>query len=248
MNKLLQHLSIFICCLISLSGYAQKNVTTFGLQFKPIISSEIINTGPQFTQVGDIGFKVSPDGGYSFGMVIRKGITNQLSFETGINYTKRNHRLLITEDSTGFSGESDFSYVIYEIPLLALVYVQLGQQTFLNTAFGASINFLPSDWDSFDSYFQHYSRRQSWVVPSLLANVGFEYRTYEKGFIYLGFSYHRPFSRLTNAGFLYQSVNENNVFVERERAFFDISGNYLTLDLRYFFHEDPDRKKRKRRK
>ena len=220
---------------------AQKGVTTIGLQFKPILSSEIINTGPQTNEVNDIAFTIDPSGGYGFGMVVRKGFTDQLSIESGINFTRRNYDLSIERADIAFTGNSDFSYVIYEIPVLGLVYVQLGEQTFLNTAFGASPNFLPSDWDSFDYYFEHFSRRESWIVPSLLANFGFEYRTREKGYFYLGFSYHRPFSRITKTGVLYK---ENQV--ELARTFFDVSGNYLTLDLRYFFHEDPELKRKKR--
>ena len=174
MNLIRYSLFVLSVCL-SFGLFAQKQITTFGLQFKPILSSELINTGPQSEKVGDIGFEISPRGGYSFGMVVRKGFNEQFSLETGINYTRRNFGLNITEDSTGFSGSSDFRYIIYEIPILGLIYIQLGQNTYMNTAFGASLNFLPSDWESFDDYFIHYSQRESWVIPSLLANVGFEY-------------------------------------------------------------------------
>jgi len=230
----------FLIFLASVSqGFSQKRVTTFGLQFKPIVSSEVINTGGQDNQVGEIGFSIEPNQGYSFGMVIRKGFTKQLSLETGINYTRRNYKLTIDQDTTGFSGVSDFKYIIYEIPILGLVYVQLGENSYLNGALGASINFLPSDWDSFDTYFRHLSQRKSWIVPALLANIGYEYRTYDKGYFYIGFSYHRPFTELTTAGVEFR---ENDI--GQERTFFDISGNYLTIDLRYFFHEPPDYKRR----
>ena len=242
MNKIVYAFLLTITSFTTCISYAQKDVTTFGLQFKPILSSEIINTGPQFEQKGDIGFEIAPANGYSFGMVVRKGFTKQISLETGINFTRRNYDLTITEDSTNFTGESDFSYVIYEIPILGLVYVQLGRQSYLNTAFGLSMNFLPSDWDTFDTYFEHYSVRKSWVVPSLLANIGFEYRTVDKGYWYLGFSYHRPFSNITTAGARYIEGT-----FEKERAEFDILGNYLTLDLRYFFHEDPERTNKRSR-
>lgn len=220
---------------------AQSNITTVGIQIKPIISAQFLNTGPQVERAGDIEFTITPTNGYSFGMVIRKGFNDQFSLETGINYTRRNYDLKITEDSTSFVGNSDFSYVIYEIPLLGLIYVQLGEKTFLNTAFGLNLNFLPSDWESFDTYFVHYSDRTYWVMPALQVNVGFEYRTYESGFLYAGFSLHRPFNTITTAGVLYKDDQ-----VVKETVFFDIRGNYLTLDLRYFFHEDPERKRKRR--
>lgn len=241
MRKILGTLLISSFFLIHSVVFSQKQITTFGLQFKPIISSEIINTGVQTNVVDGISFSIEPNQGYSFGMVVRKGFTKQLSLETGINFSRRNYNLSIRNDSNNFNGESDFSYVIYDIPILGLVYVQLGKDTYLNTAFGASLNFLPSDWDSFDFYFEHFSERRSWFVPSLLANIGFEYRTYDKGYFYLGFSYHRPFTHISRAGVLYKEDR-----VELARSFFDISGNYLTIDLRYFFHEPPEYRRKKK--
>lgn len=237
-------LSIFIILFGSIANsslQAQSDITTVGIQFKPIISAGFMNTGPQSQKLGDIEFTIEPGSGYSFGMVIRKGFNKQFSLETGINYSRRNYNLTITEDSTGFRGESDFSYVIYEIPILALIYVQLGENTFLNNAFGLNLNFLPSDWQTFDTYFEHYSGRRYWVAPALQANIGFEYRTYKSGYFYGGFSFHRPFRDITRAGVLYKEGQ-----VVKETAFFDINGNYLTLDFRYFFHEPPDYKKNRR--
>lgn len=237
---------VLICllfCFSFFSSKAQQEITTFGLQFKPIISSEIINTGPQSLKQGAINFTIEPNQGYSFGMVIRKGFNKQFSFETGINYSKRNYKLNITNDTLVFNGKSDFSYVIYEIPALALIYVQMGRNVYLNTAFGMAANFLPSSWESNDYYFNHFSERKSWIVPSLLANIGTEYRTYDKGYFYFGFSYHRPFANITRAGVGYV---ENRL--EKETAFFDITGNYLTIDLRYFFHEDPEWKQNRNKR
>ena len=225
--------------------FAQSNITTVGLQLKPIISAEFLNTGPQSEKLGDIEFTITPTNGFAFGMVIRKGFNDQFSLETGINYSRRNYDLRITEDSTAFVGNSDFSYVIYEIPVLALIYVRLGERTYLNNAFGINLNFLPSDWESFDDYFEHYSDRTSWIIPALQANVGFEYRTRENGFWYLGFSFHQPFQNITTAGVLYKDFDGQTTTV-KELTFFDIQGNYLTLDLRYFFNEPAKRQKRRR--
>lgn len=235
--------SFLVVCILSFSQlFAQKDVTTLGLQFKPIISSEIINTGAETIKEGAVSFTLEPNQGYSFGMVIRRGITDEFSLETGINYTKRNFNLFLSNDTIELNGESDFSYIIYEIPVLGLIYVQMGQDVYLNTAFGASLNFLPSNWESFDSYFTHFSSRKSWIVPSLLANVGVEYRSRKDGIFYVGFSYHRPFTEITTAGVGYLEDR-----LQKEAAFFDVSGNYLTIDLRYFFHEDPLWKQKRNR-
>ncbi|MFN5371602.1 MAG: hypothetical protein ACK5B6_09090, partial [Bacteroidia bacterium] len=76
--------------------------------------------------------------------------------------------------------------------------------------------------------------------PSLIANVGAEYRSEKSGYFYVGCSLNRPFSPI------YKSVIDyviNNQVVHN--AFADLRGAYLTVDFRYFFHEDPARKKAK---
>jgi hypothetical protein len=228
---------LFLFFLDTVGAFSQKQITTFGLQVKPIISSQMFNTGAQVNQEGDVTFTLEPKSGFGFGMVVRKGFNEQFSLETGINYTQRNYQITVEEDSTSFKGESDFTYVIYEIPIMGLVYIQLGEDTYMNTAFGLNLNFLPSDWESFDDNIFHYSERTSWIIPALQANIGFEYRTYESGFWYLGFSYHQPFTNLTEAG-----VGFGEIQSPKEITFFDVSGTYLTIDLKYFFHEPASRR------
>lgn len=242
MFKNFTFLSLFLfCCFAGLQLKAQKNITTFGIQFKPIFSSEIVNTGPQTNLEGGISFTIEQKLGYSFGMVIRKGFTKQLSFETGLNFTQRNYELSIFEDSTNFKGNSDFRYIIYELPIKGLVYVQMGENSYLNGALGITLNFLPSNWSTFDSYFEHFSVRRSWIIPALIANLGFEYRTQDQGYFYAGFSFQQPFSEITTAGFLFKTDQ-----IEQERTFFEVAGSYLTLDLRYFFNEPPEKKKKRK--
>ena len=228
-------LSFLIFLSVQLS--AQKKATTlFGIQFKPIFSSEIVNTGPQSNIEGRVNFNLEQKLGYGFGMVIRKELTKQLNLETGINFTQRNYDLSIQVDSINFVGLSDFRYVIYEIPIKGLVYVRMGQNTYLNASFGSTIDILPTNWDSFGTYFEHFSSRKRWILLGLMANLGFEYRTQKDGFLYLGFSFHRPFTNITTAGVLYKVDN-----LEQERTFFKVSGDYLTFDIKYFFNE-PNRK------
>ncbi|MFB1021430.1 MAG: hypothetical protein QMC40_01560 [Vicingaceae bacterium] len=222
---------------------AQERVTTVGLQFKPILSSEIINTGPQSQEVENVSYTITPQSGYAFGMVIRKGLTKQVSLETGINYSKKNFGLKIADNSSDLNIDEEFSYVIYEIPITGLVYVQLGRELFLNTSFGLTADFLPSDWQSGNSQYYHRSFRTSWVLPSLIANLGFEYRTADKGFYYLGFSYKRPFTAITTAKA--GIIDDNQQIIKQSE--FDILGNYLTIDLKYFFHENPERKTKRRK-
>ena len=223
---------------IAVFSVAQERVTTVGIQLKPILGSSIINTGPQNQEVENINYTITPRRGYAFGMVIRKGFTKQISLETGINYTRKSFDLRITDDLSNLEIDDQFSYVIYEIPVTGLIYIQLGRQLFLNTSFGLAADFFPSDWDSGNSQYYHRSFRTYWVLPSLLANVGFECRTEKDGYFYLGFSYKRPFTNITTTKI--GIVDDNQQIIKQSS--FDILGNYLTIDLRYFFHENPERK------
>ena len=62
-----------------------------------------------------------------------------------------------------------------------------------------------------------------------MANLGFEYRTKEKGTFYLGGSYHLPFSPIMTFAMSYEKPPTNVVAID------NIRGSYLTLDLRYYF-------------
>lgn len=230
------------------SVFAQKNVTTFGVQIKPVIPLSFIGASEETIIDNNTSFTLTPRSGYSFGMVARHGFTKMLSIESGINFTTRKFDITIQDGN--FSGQTDIKFVTYDIPLVALLYIQLGEQMYMNAAFGASIDFLPSDWESSGTYFRHASFRKEWIIPSMLANIGFEYRTIDKGYFYLGASYHRPFRDFTttNVAYYNEANNVNNINGFDALASFNLDGSYLTLDLRYFFHEDPIRKTNRKRK
>lgn len=235
MKKAIIFFTLFACIY---SSYSQERVLTFGLQFKPLFADDIIVDRTVSQSVNSINYSLNTNTGFSFGGVIRRGITDKISFETGINYVSRKFDIDVDDPDT-FTGNSDFTIIGYEIPALALVYVQLDKQIFMNAAFGASIDFFPSDVGTRTDEIYHISNRRSWVMPSLLANLGWEYRSKKMGYWYLGASFHRPFTNIYYSGVRYTSSTENT------DAFFELNGSYLTLDLRYFFHEDPLKKKSK---
>lgn len=238
---------ILFCFLLFLvfSLRAQKNVTTFGIQLKPIIPSNVIGSKSDENIENNINFKIENKAAFSFGMVARYGFSDLLSFETGLNFTRRNFRIEITDNQTNI--KSDFKFITYDVPLLALVYVQLGEQFYMNAAGGFSIDFLPSDWETSGSNFRHVSYRTEWLIPSLLANVGFEYRSYKSGYFYIGSSYHLPFRDLTSTNVAYyRNGNVNDIQNYDAISNFKLQGSYLTLDLRYFFNEDPIRRTKRK--
>lgn len=226
----------------SLAILAQERVTTFGVQFKPIITSELFNTGKQEVKQSNVVFGVQPKTGYSFGMVIRKGMTKNLSLETGINYLNRKFEMSIDDQDSSFQETSSFSLVNYEIPISLLVYIRLSDYVFMNVSGGLALDIYPSDLYTYSSNFQNDVLMYDWIRASLIANIGWEYRTDNSGYFYLGASYHRPFSHMAKEVIWYNGNKRN------ERAELNLSGNYITIDIRYFFHEDAEKKKRKVKK
>ena len=164
-------------------------------------------------------------------MVVRKGITKTISFETGINYVKRVYNLSIIDSSNNFTRDGKFRIIGYEIPLLALVYIRIGEKFYMNNALGFSIDIFPSDVRTVNSY----STRTSFIIPALLANLGWEYRTDKSGIFYIGASFHRPFSKIMSTKIWYDG---NNKTAEVETK---LAGSYLTIDFRYFFPETPEK-------
>jgi hypothetical protein len=175
-------------------------------------------------------------------MVIRIGFTKSLSLETGINVLKRNNLIRIEDLKYNRKVTDRYTILAYEIPVQGLVYVQLGKQTFMNGSSGISFDILPSDLFSYNNYYSHLSLRYNWVQLALNANVGFEYRTKKSGYWYIGATLHRPFHALMLSGIQYQYKDIDEI------ANIAVTGNYLTLDLRYFFNEPPDKTKKKKQK
>ncbi|MFM7726195.1 MAG: outer membrane beta-barrel protein [Flavobacteriales bacterium] len=226
---------------------AQVNVTTLGVQLKPILPSKYFGTGTEDLEMEDLSVNFEPNLGLNFGMVVRRGITRNWSVESGICMVQRNYTLHFMHPTLPEEKQLRFRYIGYEIPIQALVFVKLSDNLFMNASGGASIDLYPSNVESstyeyrdtlrYDFYQKTY--KQSWIQAALLANYGFEWRTPDKGFFYLGASYHRPFRQIGTTKVLFE-LNDNP-----SNAYSRLGGNYLTIELRYFFHEKPERKARK---
>ncbi len=235
MNK---YFLILILGLTSSNLLAQEKVTTVGFQIKPIFVSSFFGTGPQELTQNGFNYKISQSTGFSGGLVIRKGYTKSLSLEFGINYCRRN----VTLESLyqGVSSVSKLKIIGYEIPLSQLIFIRLSKQIYMNVSAGACINMFPSDVQTTNEVLYAIGGRKLIFNPSLIANIGFEYRTVENGYFYLGTSFNRPFSPIYGLGIDYLI---NNVVVNSSIS--ELQGSYLTIDFKYFFHEDPERKKAK---
>ncbi|MFK7807193.1 MAG: porin family protein [Saprospiraceae bacterium] len=233
--------------LLVLFSFSQKNITTFGIQIKPIVPSELFGTGPITLIEEDVEFTLTPTLGTNFGMLIRKGLNDNWSIETGIALVRRNYRLEAFDTNNDIQVESKYRFVSYEIPVQALYYIRLGESFYMNAAAGISLDFYPSniysntfgDRDTLGYQIEQSTNRVHWAQFSLISNLGFEYRTKDKGYFYLGASFHQQFVRdMAYVGMTYT--------LERGKTSTNtsIQSNYLTLDLRYFFNEKPEKRKR----
>ena len=211
---------------------AQKGTTSFGLQLKPIVPVSYFQAGPLNLSDAIVDIEIKQKLGYSMGMIIRHNITNLISFETGINYVRRNYAIAATSKIGTLNDQLEFGFVNYEIPLQALVYVQLSKRIYMNVSSGIGLNAYPSHVISSGEnlLLEQLSLRGRIIGLSYLANIGFEYKTEEKGNFYLGASLVTPLSPITETKIKYEY--QNATFSEFT-AF--LNGNYITIDLRYFF-------------
>lgn len=223
-------------------GHAQEGVKSFGIQFKPIIPSNLFRAGDLSISPDStfLDYIISQELGYSFGMNIRIGFTDMWNLEMGINYVKRNFTYSMIDNQTGFKASDEFSIIGYEVPVLALLNVQLDKQIFMSTSFGPSFNMFPSHVASGDQVFSQLSLKSSWLQLALQANIGWEYRTKNSGSFYLGGSFHRPFKEIYLTQIKYTAETYTDKTIGR------LSGNYLTVDLRYYFQDDESKSKKKR--
>jgi len=241
----------YLLCLV-LAGAASvaqvpfDGLTYFGIGLKPIVPNAFFGNGPETFETPDFTTDFVPRPGFAFGMNVRHELSNMWAIQTGIYYVRRNFRIDILDPLTGFRAEMPYTFINYEIPIEGLIYVRLKKQLYMNASTGLSFDAYPSNVESIQFEYEQKTIRRRWIQLALAANLGFEYRTKEKGFLYFGASYHAPTDdiavvrvRYSRDGFPYYSN-------------FAMNGSYLTLDLKYFFHSDPydssNQKPRKKRK
>ena len=113
----------------------------------------------------------------------------------------------------------------------------------MNTSLGVSIDMFPSNIATQDVNFSNFTVRRNWLQASVIGNLGFEFRSENSGYFYLGASVHRPFNTIAQTRLEY--YREPTVVGSEARL--ELSGNYLTVDFRYYFHEDKKKKKKKKK-
>jgi hypothetical protein len=220
--------------------HGQVGLTTLGLQAKPVIPFSFFDP---ITKVGTLPLHgaVELTGGFAFGMVVRTGISKSISFETGINQITRRFACSINNDTLAYREEDMLRYIGYEIPAMAMVYIRLGERSWMNNALGFSADLYPSDAERILEQSRIYFARTNWLRMGVVANIGLEYRTLNSGWFYLGATYHRPFDNVAVAELTWYDADNIGHTIKS-----GVGGAYLTVDIRYFFHADPERQQRRR--
>lgn len=215
----------------------EKVPSYFGLQVKPILPTRFIGN-PVLTQL-DSGFHTtfSQRTGYSFGGVVRVGLTKLLALETGINLNQRNFDIEMSVPDSNVYATNDLSFVTYDIPINALVYIKLDEKWYMNTTIGTAMSYnptnvgvktLPGGYHTF----RHTGLAKK-VIFELNAEVGFEFRTEKSGFFYLGGIGRVPFEPLfyLKSQYAYQGYK---VTIDAENQG-KVDGSYLAVTFKYFF-------------
>ena len=218
----------------------QAGVATVGLQAKPVIPFTFFDPVTRVDVPPLLG-TAELTGGFAFGMMVRAGITKSISIETGINQITRRFDVAIANDTNGYAVQDNVRFIGYEVPALAMVYIRLGERSWMNNALGFSADLYPSDAERAQEFSRVYLARTDWLQMGLVANIGLEYRTYKSGWFYLGATYHRPFGDIAEAEFTWYDDLGFGTTIRGA-----IPGSYLTADLRYFFHNDPEKARRRR--
>ncbi|MCC5922551.1 MAG: hypothetical protein JJT77_02100 [Crocinitomicaceae bacterium] len=217
----------------------EKPQNYFGFQFRPLIPLNLVGDRPFDMIADEFETTVSSRFGYSYGGVIRAGVSRQISIETGINYTKRNYGLDFRVPDSNLTAFNTVGFVNYDIPANLLVYIMLDKNLYMNTSLGGSLNFYPSNVRTIKNIegtphlFILEGRRAAFFSTDLNANVGFEYRTEKNGIFYLGISGKLPLQPI----FLIATEYRNDTY--RKVAIDLVDGATFSIDLKYFFHKPP---------
>jgi hypothetical protein len=242
---------VYFIFLLFLSGnvFGQKpnaNEFLFGFQLRPIVPNAYLNTDIESASLPNFTYTATSNVGMSFGSIIRKPIGKFWNLETGLNYVKRSYSLGFNlNDSVQVNSTQNMTFIAYEIPVQALIYVRLGKSWYMNASAGISFDFFPSETETFsservDSTYYDFSQktfRIRWSALAAQSNLGFEYRTEKQGYYYLGASFHRPFGRIAGTQAIVESTSGS------DRLWLSLSGSYFSVDLKYFLYDKYKTKK-----
>ncbi len=241
-HRVVRTLVFLLLLFVQINAMTQEGVTTFGIQYNPIIPNRLIGMYSQDFVDTPMVARMQQKFGNHFGGIVRHGFTKNFSMETGLSFTQRNFNLFYEIEDSGFSEKNDVRIPCYSVPLSGLVFIRLGDQFYMNTSLGVAMTLYPSAVQVFTEvtntnyHFLMEAVYKSKVQGALLANLGFEYRTEKSGYLYFGATYNLPFAPICAAALGFEYSGGDFVAVDW------IPGSFLTLDLRYYFNEAKEKR------
>ena len=214
-------------------GDESKFPSYFGIYARAVFPSNAIGNAPITVSKNGFTSTITQNLGYSFGGTVRAGITKLISFETGINFTQRNFSIQMDLVDSSITGTNTMGFIQYDIPLNALIYIQLSKIWYANASIGMAVGFKPTNIGVINypgglHTITHTGYVKSKIGLDINGNFGVEYRTKKSGIFNLGGSVRIPLQPL----FQYIAVYTNQSY--RTGAIADVNGSYLSLDLKYF--------------
>lgn len=212
----------------------EKFPSYFGLQFRPVLPTQFIGSPETVLTNKEFTTTITQKMGYSFGGTIRAGVTKLIAFETGINFTQRNFDIAMSVPDSNVFASNNLSFITYDIPLNGLFYVQLSEQFYMNASMGIALTFKPSNVGVLTLPGSYHSFTHTGAVYrkgaiDLNANIGFEYRTENIGFFYIGGSARVPLKPIFDMVAQYKYQGYTNTVIG------EIDGSFLAIDIKYFF-------------
>ncbi len=222
--------------------------TLFGIQVSPIIPASFLQKTNYTYESDSVNYSISNQTSLSYGVEIRHYFTYRFAINTGIIYTNRN--INVDFDSQypyGSKGQDtsfarELKFIAFEIPIKVSGYVRLSNYIFMSIGGGLNLNFYPSDIRVDNVYMQ---RAEHWGLNALQffqvgfsANIGWEFRTQENGIFYLGASYQAQIDDMAYILFFEKET------IHRPNYYQAINGSYFSIDLKYFFPFNNDKKRK----
>jgi hypothetical protein len=217
----------------------------FGVQVRSIIPTNFVGNPITTLQKDGLQASLQQTIGYSFGGIVRVGLTELIALETGINFSQRYFKVQGSIADSGIYVTNQLGFIQYDLPLNGLIYIKLTKRFFANASLGVTAGFKPTSiatQNNIDGskFFYHTGFVNKKASLDLNGNLGFEFRSKKTGFYYLGTTVRLPLAPL----FTYISTYRNQGY--KVTQYGDVSGAFLGIDLRYFFRNVKAQKEDKR--
>ena len=214
--------------------------TSFGIHYTQFLPEAILST-PVHSEITGSGHEVTTtnltSGG--FGMGFRKDFKGLLGFETGLMVANKNFSVQVQHSDSGFNHTFDFKFQNFHVPLLGRVNLKINDHWNVNALFGFSFVVLPTDVEFATDEVHYRSFRNTWLKVGLEGMISLTYWLKSGGALELAAGTQQPFDRL--------AVGVIDIPSHPNQPIHDIFASLGQIRLSYYFHEDVERKYKRKK-